>query len=141
MTRAFVFDYEITLSTSLDELDRLQAWIEGHLETLDCPAKVCSQIAVVTEEIFVNLIGYAYGGNAGTAVVRLGIHDREVMMQFEDEGIAFNPLEYPKPDLSTDIANRTVGNLGIYLTKRLTDKFIYSRTGGKNLLTVYKNIE
>jgi sigma-B regulation protein RsbU (phosphoserine phosphatase) len=138
MYTAFVFDYEITLSASLDELDQLQAWLEEHLETVNCPAKVCGQIAVAAEEIFVNLSRYAYNGKPGSVVVRLGMQDREAVIQFEDEGVAFNPLEYPDPDLCLDIADRTVGGLGIYLAKKLTDKFFYSRTNGKNLLTLYK---
>lgn len=132
------FAYEITLSASLSELDRLQAWVEEHLHTPDCPEKVRRQMAVVTEEMFVNLIRYAYGGTAGTAVIRLDLHDREATLQFEDHGAPFNPLEYPDPNLNADIAERTVGGLGIHLTKKLSDRACYARINGKNLLTVYK---
>ncbi|MDR0562731.1 MAG: ATP-binding protein [Spirochaetaceae bacterium] len=132
------FEYEITLSVSLSELDRLQTWVEGHLPSPDCPEKVRSQIAIVTEEVFVNLIRYAYGGKPGTAVIRLSLRDREAVLQFEDAGAGFNPLEYPIPDINADITKRTVGGLGIHLTKTLSDEVVYSRTAGRNLLTVYK---
>jgi anti-sigma regulatory factor (Ser/Thr protein kinase) len=135
------FNYEISLSASLNELARLQTWVEEHIEGMGYPAKVCNQIALVTEEIFVNIARYAYPGKTGEAVIHLTLGDSELVMQFEDRGAAFNPLEYPEPDLKVPLEERNIGGLGIFITRKIMDNIAYTRTDEKNRLTLHKRIQ
>jgi sigma-B regulation protein RsbU (phosphoserine phosphatase) len=133
-----VFERELTLPASLDNLDRFLDWIETTLEDYSCPSKTAQQLEVVAEESFVNIANYAYGKKTGEVIVRAGRAGEALALQFEDGGIPFNPLEWPAPNTKGAIEERTVGGLGIYLVKKMTDHVDYRRINGKNLLSIFK---
>jgi anti-sigma regulatory factor (Ser/Thr protein kinase) len=132
-----VFEGEITLAAVLDHLDRLLEWVETLLTAHSCPAKTCRQLTMATEEIFVNIAHYAYPGKTGEVTVRAGRAGTAFVLQYEDEGEAFDPLQWPSPDTKAEIKDRGVGGLGIYLIRQLTDQAVYARLEGKNQLTIY----
>jgi anti-sigma regulatory factor (Ser/Thr protein kinase) len=134
------FDNEARLTANIDALDTLLDWIAERLEENTCPHKIQNQIAVVTEELFVNICHYAYGGSAGEAVIRFACHNRTIFMQFEDSGIAFDPLTHEGPDIEAGIDDRPIGGLGIYIAKKWMDWVGYERANGKNILTVTRSI-
>jgi anti-sigma regulatory factor (Ser/Thr protein kinase) len=133
------FNKEIVVSATIDELDRLLEWISDNLEE-ECPGKISNQIAVVTEELFVNIASYAYPGKTGDVTIRISLDALRLVMQFEDSGIAFNPLEHELPNVNTGIEDRKIGGLGIYLTRKWMDEVIYQWKNGKNVLTIVKQI-
>ncbi|MDR3337593.1 MAG: ATP-binding protein [Treponema sp.] len=135
-----IFDREISLIASVDELDQMLEWIGEILEAHNCPGKISSQIAVAAEEFFVNIARYAYGEKTGKALIRTGRKGSYFVMQFEDSGVAFNPLEHKMPDINAGIKDRTIGGLGIYLARKWMDEIVYKRDNGKNILTLYKTI-
>jgi anti-sigma regulatory factor (Ser/Thr protein kinase) len=132
------FDREIELPAVIDNLDRLLEWVAEALEEVSCTGKLSSQITVVAEELFVNIASYAYRGTKGEAAVRIGFDGRRIILQFEDSGIAFNPLEQEIPDVMAGIEDRSIGGLGIYLTRKWMDEITYKRDNEKNILTLYK---
>jgi anti-sigma regulatory factor (Ser/Thr protein kinase) len=139
------FDNEITLDAKVDCLDMLLDWTGDILEKNGCSGQICNQIAVVTEELFVNIASYAYKtqdpARSGDATIRLSVDKTEIAMQFEDAGVAFNPLEYETPDVTADIEERKIGGLGIYLTRKWMNSVEYERTpDGKNVLSIIKNL-
>jgi anti-sigma regulatory factor (Ser/Thr protein kinase) len=130
------FDDEVRLTASIDELDRVMDWVAEKLEASACPNKIQNQIAVVTEELFVNICHYAYGGKGGDAVIRFSFHNQTIFMQFEDSGIPFDPLQHTGPDIEAGIDDRPIGGLGIYITKKWMDWVGYERVNDKNILTL-----
>ncbi len=58
----------------------------------------------------------------------------------EDDGIAFDPLIAPPPDLDSDIEDRPIGGLGVYLVKEMMDEVEYARADGRNRVTLVKNV-
>jgi sigma-B regulation protein RsbU (phosphoserine phosphatase) len=136
-----VFDRELTLPASLDKLDMLLDWVQSILADYSCPPEICHQMMMVTEEIFVNIAHYAYPGKTGDVTVRAGRAGKAFAAQYEDDGVPFNPLDWPAPDIKADLGDRTIGGLGIYLVRKMTDHAGYRRLGGKNQLTVYKAFE
>jgi sigma-B regulation protein RsbU (phosphoserine phosphatase) len=131
-----VFERETTVPAVLDNLDQLVEWVETVLGDYSCPTKTCHQIAVVTEEIFVNIVNYAYTEKTGTVTLRAGRAGEAVAIQFEDSGVPFNLLEWPDPDITASIEDRNIGGLGIYMVKKMTGQVSYQRLNGKNLLTI-----
>jgi sigma-B regulation protein RsbU (phosphoserine phosphatase) len=131
-----VFEEEISFPAELDNLDALMEWVETALEERSCSAKTCHQIAIVSEEIFVNIVKYAYPEKPGPVTLRAGRSGEAVVVQFEDSGPPFNPLEWPDPDTKAPIEDRDIGGLGIYMVKKMTGQVSYRRLNGKNLLTI-----
>ncbi|MDR0556819.1 MAG: SpoIIE family protein phosphatase [Treponema sp.] len=131
-----VFERETTLPAVLDNLDRLFEWVETFLADYSCPTKVCRQFAMVTEEVFVNIVHCAYPGKTGDVTLRAGRAGEAFVLQYEDEGVPFNPLEWPTPDIKAGLEDRGLGGLGIYLIKKMMDQVVYTRLPDKNQLTV-----
>ncbi|MDR2741897.1 MAG: ATP-binding protein [Treponema sp.] len=135
-----VFEREIALKVSIDELEKLLDWMACIFEDYSCPGKICNQLAVITEEIFVNIARYAYDTKDGNALIRVGRAGSALVMQFVDTGKHFNPLEKIDPDIGAPIENRSIGGLGIYITKKWMDSIQYDRVNDENRLTLYKSI-
>jgi anti-sigma regulatory factor (Ser/Thr protein kinase) len=134
------FSRKIALTAAVDNLEQLLDWVSEILEAENYPSKLCSQIAVVTEELFVNIASYAYREEIGEAVISMGFDKSLLTIQFEDSGIAFNPLENELPDTCAGIADRKIGGLGIYIVRKLMDEIHYQRIDGKNILTIKKKV-
>ena len=146
-----VFDYktkegaamkEKVFSASKDALPEVMAFTEECLESFECPMKSTMAICVVVEEIFVNIASYAYGEGTGNASLSFGFDENERLMTLvvSDEGIPFNPLEKEEPDITLSAAEREIGGLGIFITKKTMDSVSYSYDDGKNILTMTKKI-
>jgi anti-sigma regulatory factor (Ser/Thr protein kinase) len=128
------------LPASLADLECLQDWVEKTLEEMDCDLSIAGKIGVAVEEIFVNMAKYAYDGKSGDATVRFRMEGPWLIMEFEDRGKPFNPLDFPPPDVSASLEDRPIGGLGIFLAVKMMDKADYRRIDGKNRLSLWKNL-
>ncbi|AEF86215.1 anti-sigma regulatory factor [Treponema primitia ZAS-2] len=136
---AIVYDSELCLPASLESLDTVMDWVTKKMDHEQCPRKIQNHVAVVTEELFVNICHYAYAAGVGQAVIRLAFKDHSIYMQFEDSGIPFNPLEHSAPDIKVGIEDQQIGGLGIHIVRKWMDSVSYERTGEKNILTLRKS--
>ena len=130
---------ELLIDARTENLDAALNFVTGELEAALCPIKLQTKIAIAVEEIFVNIAHYAYNPETGSVIIRIAVDD-EAVIEFEDTGIAYNPLEKEDPDITASAAEREVGGLGIFMTKQLMDSVLYKREAGKNILTVKKHI-
>ena len=133
---------ELTLEARLDNIPKVTAWIDGLLESLDCPMKAQMQIDVALDEIFSIIARYAYTPAVGEASVRFDFDEADGMaaITFIDSGVAYNPLEAADPDTSLPAENRKIGGLGIFLVKKTMDGIDYRREDNRNIFTIRKKI-
>ena len=133
----------LQLPATVENLPRVNAWVEEMLNILDVPVKTQMQIALAVEEIFVNIAHYAYAPGVGDAIIRIGydMDTHTVKMAFLDHGTPYNPLEKEDPNTKLSAEEREVGGLGIYLVKETMDKIDYVRSNNWNILTIEKKSE
>ncbi len=133
---------ELTLDATVENLDKVLAFVDERLEALECPMKVQMQIDVAVEEMFVNIAHYAYAPNVGSATVRFESADdpRRVLITLIDSGIPYDPLAKEDPDITLSADERPIGGLGIYMVKKSMDDIRYKNRNGQNILTIVKNI-
>ena len=133
---------ELTVPATLEELETVQAFIEGELETSGCPMKTMLQVSVAVEEIYVNIAHYAYHPEIGEATIRcaVGGDPLQVTIQFLDSGKPFDPLAKPDADITLSAEERQIGGLGILMVKKTMDDVVYEYKDGCNVLTLKKNI-
>ena len=126
-----------------EQLEPVQRFVEEQIERYDCSARVRFQLDVAVEEIFIKIAKYAYRpGQAGQAAVRccVGGDPLQVTIQFQDQGVPFNPLAKEDADITLTAQERQIGGLGILMVKKSMDAVRYSYEDGKNILTIQKNI-
>ncbi len=133
---------ELTLDATVENLNRVLAFVDGELETLNCPAKAKMQIGIAVEELFVNIAHYAYAPETGPATVRVET-EREppaVEVTFIDRGTPYDPLAKKDPDVTLSAEERPIGGLGIFMVKKSMDDIAYEYKDGQNVLRIKKNI-
>jgi anti-sigma regulatory factor (Ser/Thr protein kinase) len=126
---------ELVIEAKTENIDAVFDFINERLE--DCPAKTQNQISVVVDEIFSNITNYAYSPKVGSVTIRITV-DKHITIEFEDGGVAYNPLAAPDPNISLEVEDRDIGGLGIHIVKNIMDSVDYRREGNKNILTVKK---
>lgn len=104
--------------------------------------KTTTQLCLALEEITVNIVHYAYGGNEGGSIdVALEIEGSRVIIHVMDRGIPFNPTEAREPDIKAPALERSIGGLGLYFVKNLVDEIEYTREDDENHLVIIKSLE
>ena len=58
-----------------------------------------------------------------------------------DSGQPFDPTDKGEVDTTLSAEERQIGGLGIHLVRELMDSINYERQGGKNVLTLIKNLK
>ena len=128
----------LTVAAKVDSLDAVTDFVNGELEAYDCPMKVQMQLELAIEEIFANIVSYAYQPAEGEAEIRCEVAEDplSVVIQFLDGGKPFDPLARETPEEA--FAEDQVGGLGIFMVKNTMDDIQYSYEKGKNILTIRK---
>ena len=131
-----------TFPAKTDALSEVLGFVEEMLESYECSMKNQTAICVAIEEVFVNVASYAYGEGSGDVTLDIGFDEanRDVTFRLIDQGVPFDPLKKPDPDITLAIEERQVGGLGIFIVKKTMDTVHYAYEDGKNILTMIKKI-
>ena len=131
---------DITVDATLDNLEVVQNFVNEELENQGCSMKVMMQIEIAVEEIYVNIVHYAYNPQVGKATIRCEVTDNpmQVIIQFLDSGVPFDPMAKEDADITLSAEERSIGGLGIYMVKQSMDEVNYEYKDGKNILTIRK---
>lgn len=134
--------YDTTIEADVNMLHDVQSSIRRMAESVEYDKTKLMQLDLVVEEIFVNIASYAYTPYKGNVTVRAELVNDDTTMKvtFIDKGREYNPLAKEDPDVTAAAKDRTIGGLGIYLTKQLTEDQEYEFVDMKNVFTFYKNI-
>ena len=100
------------------------------------------KIRLSVEEVVENVVRYAYEDGAGEMEVSVNTEDNNPMLTITvvDQGVPFNPLDKPDPDITLSAEERQIGGLGIFLCKKMMDEVTYHYEGSSNILTMKKKV-
>ena len=97
------------------------------------------ELRVVAEEVLTNIAKYGFEPGVEPAVeLVFSLTDATAVLEFRDQGKAFDPLVEPAPDLDVPIEQRPLGGLGLTLLRALVDEAAYVREGPTNVLRLVK---
>ena len=132
--------WEITVSAELAKLPEVTAFLTEKLQERDFGRKLILQLCMVVDEMFTNILKYAYPEKPGEVAILLAIPSdaSEITLTFRDFGLPFNPLKKEDPDVSLKAGERTPGGLGIFMVKKTMDILHYAYENGCNVLTMTK---
>lgn len=131
----------LILKNTEKELSSLAEFLEGLAKEWNLNPEILMNLNLVLEEAFVNVINYAYEDQLEHEItIHIQREQNTILMEVEDDGIPFNPLEGDEPDRSLPIKDRPVGGLGIFLIKQLMTEVKYKRNLQKNTLLLRKEL-
>lgn len=131
----------LRVPNELAVIERLADAVDAFCTDHAVPPPVATNLNLVLDEILTNIISYGFKDD--------GRHDIEIDLRLDsgtlaveviDDGVAFDPLELPPPDLEAALEDRPIGGLGIHLVKSLMDSVEYRREGERNRLSLRKNV-
>ena len=132
---------ELRLKNQMDELQRVNCFIEEICEELGLDMEMQMNLNLVIEEMVVNVISYAYPEGKVADIELLAESDgKELTFVLSDQGKAFDPTLSESADMDVNPAERDLGGMGIYIVKNIMNEVTYQRLEGKNLLTMKKDI-
>ena len=133
---------QIQLLNRLDELERLAAAMDQLGKDWGIPANYIMELNLAVEELFTNIVFYAYDDQEKHEIEILFEHPETgcVLITLSDDGKAFNPLENPTGDnLVKSLEEREIGGLGIHLVRKMVSHIEYKRLDGRNILLLTRN--
>ena len=129
------------LKNQPSEITRLHDILLEFGRTRSIPESVVSSLNLALEEIIINIMSYGHPDTQEHDILfRVRLEGGELIAEVEDDGIPFNPLDAPNPDVTLPIDDRPIGGLGIHLTKKMVDGIAYSQRDGKNVLRLRKKL-
>ena len=125
------------LKNNISEIDKLIEVVNDYGKGHMLSGNVIHDATLALEEIVSNIVFYAYADEDEHEIeVGMGISQDQLIFKVKDDGIAFNPLNNPEPDVSKPFDEREIGGLGIYIVKKLMDELEYLRDNERNILTM-----
>ncbi len=125
----------VLAEVSLDEVPRLTEYIETTLEENGTSMPTVMKMNIAFDEIFSNIVKFS---GATYAKICCGVDKEQAYLIFEDDGVAYNPLEQEEPDITLSAEDREIGGLGIFMVKKSMDEVDYQYIDGKNILSLRK---
>lgn len=133
---------KLTVDATVENIEKVTAFVNEQLEQLNCPLKAQMQIDIAIDELFGNIAHYAYNPKTGPATVRIDVlqDPLSVVVTFIDNGKAYDPLAREDPDVALTAQEREIGGLGVYMVKKCMDEISYEYKDGRNILRIKKKI-
>lgn len=130
----------LKLAAVIDNLAKAQSFVLTAVEPFCCSEKVQFLLDIAVEEIFVNIISYAYAPGTGEVELQVELIDepRHILIRFIDSGLPFNPLAREDAEITPEALMQRTGGLGILMVKNSMDSMEYFFQNGRNVLTIKK---
>jgi anti-sigma regulatory factor (Ser/Thr protein kinase) len=140
-SKVAVMELTLRLDADLESIAIADKAVGDFAESMSWPDDSIFKVKLVLEEILMNVISY---GGDGAHKPSISMHLSQkgdlVSMEIADDGIPYDPLTAPPPDLESDLDHRPVGGLGVFLIRELMDSVAYRHENGRNHLTVKKHL-
>ncbi len=135
-------EYIFELKNEISELKALNRYLNNWGDDIGLPADSTARINICLDELFTNIVSYGFEDNLKHIVkFTLNGDNHFVIVNIEDDGIPFNPLEKIDQDFPENVESAKIGGLGIPIIRKLMDNVSYERRHGKNILTMKKIIQ
>ena len=123
---------EIRISNNLNEIVVLASFIEELGEELSLPAETVMNINLALEEAVANIIMYAYPPKEQHIILlKVTSTEKQLIFLLTDKGASFDP---------TQVEERPIGGLGIFLIRSIMNEISYQRIDNENRLIMKKDI-
>jgi len=130
---------ELKILNQIPEIERVCNSITTFSRQHSIDEKIISNLYLAIDELLTNIIRYGYRDEKDHPIyIRYSIEKELLTLQIEDDSYPYDPNQAPVPDLTSDLENRKIGGLGIYLVKSMMDDVKYVTKNGKNTLTLTK---
>jgi anti-sigma regulatory factor (Ser/Thr protein kinase) len=131
----------LVMASQLSEIRRASALVDEFKARHGLADEDSDAIHIVLDEVLSNSIRHGIADAAlHEIVVSLALADGEIVLQVDDNGVAYDPTEAPTPSLAGTLEERNEGGLGVTFVRALTNAIEYQRLDGRNRLVLRRRI-
>lgn len=128
---------QTTVPGDLDSLQPIRDFVMKHAQAAGIEPGPRYKLITAVDEIATNIVNYGYrdAGRSGDVRLYAEVTPTQLIITLEDNAIPFDPLAHDLPDddeLTTDLHQREIGGLGIFLTLYGVDEFKYEFVNEQN---------
>jgi anti-sigma regulatory factor (Ser/Thr protein kinase) len=134
--------HQIAIEPEIAEIPRLNEWVEEVLTAEGVGPTTILNATLAIEEAMANVIKHAFAGVAPPHRIALSLAVASDRLRIElcDNGREFDPASAAAPDLTSPLAEREPGGLGLHLIRTMMDRVEYRREAGENRLVLEKSL-
>lgn len=125
----------LTLPVMMERLKEITDFVESTLLEEGVAESDSYPVHLAVDEMCNNIFSYS---RAQVVTVMIETSQTDLMVTISDDGIPFNPLTVPPPDLDAGINEREPGGLGVHLVRNCLDDLSYDYQCGKNILRMVR---
>jgi serine/threonine-protein kinase RsbW len=131
----------LRIGSRIAEITKVASAVDAFGAEYGLSRTILNDMSIVLDEILNNTITHGFvDDELHEIVVNLTLGRGELVAEVRDDGVPFNPLEVPPPDLSGGLQERRVGGIGLHFVRSLMDGVEYSREVGSNRLRLRKRL-
>ena len=126
----------LTLLNEPSAVPRAAEQVEAFCRDRNIPGPIAYKFNLALDETLTNAISHAFADGGHHRIdVLVESRDGYLTATVSDDGVPFDPLAQPPPDVHAPVEDRKIGGLGIHLLRTLMDTIEYRRHDGRNRLT------
>jgi len=132
-----MFRMRLSIGNAIAEIRQVNDAVEEALDRAAAPPALVPTAHTVIDELLSNVIKYGYADDRPHRIdVAFRIDPEGLTLQFEDDGVRFDPFSRSAPDTTGPLEERSIGGMGIHLVRQLSSACRYERVGDRNVVTV-----
>jgi len=119
-------DNTLTIESALlADIPRIVEFVVEWLQTKGLDRYIFA-LETAVDEASTNVVKHAYGGKGGFFQISCALRGTDIIVTIRDRGNKFDPNSVPLPEVVSQLEDRKVGGLGIYMMKKMMDQVDYS---------------
>ena len=131
--------FSFAVTADLQNLPAIHHFVKETAAALGVDPAVVTDLRLAVEEVVANIMMHGYQDEGGAVAIEMEAAADKLLIRLRDRGVPFDPTTVAAPDLTSPLAGRNLGGMGVYLTQQLMDEVTYRVTaGGENELTLIK---
>lgn len=132
----------LKIKNNINEIARVCDLVKDFCDLHSIHGSGYHNVILILDEMLTNIISYAFqDGKEHFFTLKIEKKGKCVCIELIDGGVPFNPMQQQTPDVESDIVERKIGGLGIFLAKQLSEKMEYKRLNDENHLKIRVSVE
>jgi len=131
--------WELTVDGHCENLATIADFVTEAAQAWGLNEKASFEVQMAVDEACTNIIEHGYRGERrGKITLCCECADGDFVVTIRDHGQPFDPEAVPPPDLTSSLAERQEGRLGLYFMRQLMDEVRFRFDADGNELTMVK---
>ncbi len=123
---------ELRIKAKLENLAAISDFIAEAMKQLGIEQEIF-QVQFAVNEACTNIIQHAYSGESEKPIrIICSMSGNDLLIRIRDWGKSFDPTSVPSPEIDSELFERQLGGLGIFLMRQMMDEVRYVFYAGKH---------